>query len=434
MHLCRCRRWMAGAIMAASHQRGAAPCSSESFMSSPLSGARPGVILWFLPLALMSALLNSSVPTPLYPHYQQVLALSDVSLTLIYGGYAAGVLISLFGVGNLAGRLADLRALILPALLAIVGGALLFALADSFWSLLLARVLAGIGTGALTGAANVALLRFGPRDGGKRAALSATLSFTAGLALGPVFSGLALQLDFYPTHFPFLLIMGLAACAMVGVVLSWPARGQEPQPRGQGQGKGSLAEGLRATGLGFFLCALALFTAWAVAASLLAIGPKVASQLLGMQDLGLFGYLIAAYMVLSGLCQLWARRLDARHTLQSGCLALALCVLLLVGAVHAQSWWLAGLGLLVAGYAQGAVFVGSATLVNRIAPSASHARLVSLFYVIAYVANWVPVLLGWVSDNAGLLAAVDLLAVGSILISLGLAWAVSRSRFEHAAH
>ncbi|HEH9405791.1 TPA: MFS transporter, partial [Aeromonas bestiarum] len=68
-------------------------------MSSSLSTARPceaqashGAILLFLPLALMSALLNSSVPTPLYPHYQQALALSDVSLTLIYGGYAAGVL------------------------------------------------------------------------------------------------------------------------------------------------------------------------------------------------------------------------------------------------------------------------------------------------------------------------------------------------------
>ncbi|MGE6269190.1 MFS transporter, partial [Aeromonas media] len=189
---------------------------------------------------------------------------------------------------------------------------------------------------------------------------------------------------------------------------------------------------LRATGAGFLLCALALFTAWAVAASLLAIGPKVVSQLLGMRDLGLFGYLIAAYLVFSGLCQLWARRLDARHTLQSGCLALALCVLLFAGAVHGLPGWLAGLGLLVAGYAQGAVFVGSATLINRIAPPASHARLVSLFYVIAYVANWVPVLLGWVSDGAGLLAALDLLAVGSTLISLVLAWALSRRRFEPA--
>ncbi len=282
-------------------------------MSSSLCTAAPAAaatshraILLFLPLALMSALLNSSVPTPLYPHYQQALALSDVSLTLIYGGYAGGVLISLFGVGNLAGRVSDLRAMILPALLAVLGGALLFSLADSFWSLLLARVLAGIGTGALTGAANVALLRFGPRDGGKRAALSATLSFTAGLALGPVFSGLALQLEFYPTQLPFLLIMGLAACAMAGVALSWPARVQGTPVAATQQGRGSLGEGLKATGAAFFICALALFTAWAVAASLLAIGPKVASQLLGLRDLGLFGYLIAAYMVLSGLCQLWA--------------------------------------------------------------------------------------------------------------------------------
>ncbi len=404
---------------------------------SSVPACEPGQVVhprlrWFLSLALMSALLNSSVPTPLYPHYQEALALSDLGLSLIYGGYAGGVLIALFGVGNLAGRVADLRTLILPALVAVGGGALLFSLADSFWALLLARLLAGIGTGSLTGAANVALLRFGPRDGGKRAALSATLSFTAGLALGPVFSGLALQQDLYPTTLPFLLILGMAACAIGGLVLSWPKGVRATEAAPSGQSGGSLGEGLRATGAGFFLCALALFTAWAVAASLLAMGPKVVSEMLGMTDLGLFGYLVAAYLVFSGLCQLWARRLDARHTLQSGVLALALCVLLFAGAVHGLPSWLAGLGLLVAGYAQGAVFVGSATLINCIAPPASHARLLSLFYVIAYVANWVPVLLGWVSDGAGLGVALDLLFVGSTLTSLGLAWAVSRRPFEPA--
>nr|WP_240041939.1 hypothetical protein [Aeromonas media] len=48
------------------------------------------------------------------------------------------------------------------------------------------------------------------------------------------------------------------------------------------------------------------------------------------------------------------------------------------------------------------------------------------------MANWVPVLLGWVSDGAGLLATLDLLAVGSTLISLMLAWALARRRFEPA--
>ncbi|WP_409241617.1 MFS transporter, partial [Aeromonas media] len=212
------------------------PCAPTAAHGSEVD-VRPR-LLWFLALALMSALLNSSVPTPLYPHYQAALALSDLGLSLIYGGYAGGVLIALFGVGNLAGRVADLRILILPALLAVAGGALLFSLADSFWSLLLARVLAGIGTGSLTGAANVALLRFGPQDGGKRAALSATLSFTAGLALGPVFSGLALQLDCYPTTLPFLLILGMASCAIAGLVLSWPrdARTRAAGPSGPGGG------------------------------------------------------------------------------------------------------------------------------------------------------------------------------------------------------
>jgi hypothetical protein len=173
-----------------------------------------------------------------------------------------------------------------------------------------------------------------------------------------VFSGLALQQDLYPTTLPFLLILGMAGCAIAGLVLSWPkAAKARRRPERAGRIPG---EGLRATGAGFFLCALALFTAWAVAASLLAMGPKVVSEMLGMTDLGLFGYLVAAYLVFRALPAL-GRRLDARHTLQSGVLALALCVLLFAGAVHGLPSWLAGLGLLVAGYAQGAVFVGSAT-------------------------------------------------------------------------
>ncbi|MEQ6219642.1 hypothetical protein ABMB44_13145 [Levilactobacillus brevis] len=82
--------------------------------------------------------------------------------------------------------------------------------------------MAGVGTGALTGAANIALVRFGPQDGGKNAALIATLSFTTGLALGPIFSGVALQTGFHTTSLPFIIIMAIAAVAALGVMLRWP--------------------------------------------------------------------------------------------------------------------------------------------------------------------------------------------------------------------
>ncbi|HGM6986415.1 TPA: MFS transporter [Serratia marcescens] len=388
-------------------------------------------ILLFLALALMSALLNSSAPTPLYPLYQQQLALSSVSLTVVYGAYAAGVLIALFGVGNLAGKVKDLRSMIVPALLVVLSGALLFARADTFAMMLMARLLAGVGTGALTGAANIALVRFGPRDGGKNAALIATLSFTTGLALGPIFSGIALQTGFHPTTLPFVFIMVIAAVAALGVMFSWP-RGVVTAPTHAAPAateKSSLLDGLRATGGKFYVCAGALFICWALAASILAIGPSVAETLLGLHARGVFGYAIAVYLLIAGISQILSRRLNARHSLLFGCLAQVLAAVVFAVAIQWHSLWLAAAGLVVAGYAYGAIFVGSATLVNLISPPASHARLLSLFYVIAYIANWVPILLGIVVDRIDLQQATHLLFLSSTTVCLLLAWMTVRAGF-----
>ncbi|OKB67035.1 MFS transporter [Serratia marcescens] len=388
-------------------------------------------ILVFLALALMSALLNSSAPTPLYPLYQQQLALSSVSLTIIYGAYAAGVLISLFGVGNLAGKVKDLRSMIVPALLVVLSGALLFAQADTFAMMFIARLLAGVGTGALTGAANIALVRFGPRDGGKNAALIATLSFTTGLALGPIFSGIALQTGFHPTSLPFIIIMAVAAVAALGVMLSWPRGTARTMANATPitAEKSALLDGLRATGGKFFVCAGALFICWALAASILVIGPGVAETLLGMHDRGLFGYAIAVYLLIAGISQILSRRLNARHSLLFGCLAQALAVAVFAAAIQLHSLGLAAVGLAIAGYAYGAIFVGSATLVNLISPPASHARLLSLFYVIAYIANWVPILLGVVIDRVDLRQATHLLFLCCAAVCLLLGWMTARVGF-----
>ncbi|VEA66897.1 multidrug resistance protein [Serratia plymuthica] len=397
------------------------------------SGTSHFAILLFLALALMSALLNSSAPTPLYPLYQHELGLSSVSLTIIYGAYAAGVLISLFGVGNMAGKVKDLRSMIVPALLVVLAGALLFSMADSFLMMFMARLLAGIGTGALTGAANIALVRFGPKDGGKNAALIATLSFTLGLALGPIFSGVALQTGFHTTSLPFIIIMAVAAVAALGVMLKWPGEvvvaPVSGAPVAAAPEKSSLGDGLRATGGKFFLCAGALFICWAVAASILAIGPSVSEKLLGMHSRGVYGYVIAVYLVIAGISQILSRRINARHSLMFGCLAQALSVVVFAEAIQIHSLGLAAAGMVIAGYAYGAIFVGSATLVNLISPKASHAKLISLFYVIAYIANWVPILLGVVIDHANLHLAVNLLFMVSALVCLILSFMVTRAGF-----
>lgn len=122
----------------------------------------------------------------------------------------------------------------------------------------------------------------------------------------------------------------------------------------------------------------------------------------------------------------------ARTSLAAGCLTQAISIVLFTLAIGHHSLVWACTGLSVAGYAYGAIFVGSATLVNMISPAASHAKLISLFYVIAYIANWVPVLLGAVVDHASLNLAVNLLFGVSAVVCLLLSIAVFGIKMEKA--
>ncbi|KFD19119.1 MFS transporter [Tatumella ptyseos] len=372
-------------------------------------------ILLFLAMALMSALLNSTAPTPLYPFYQHQLRLTSLSLTIIYGAYAAGVLISLLCIGNMTNKVRDLRYMITPALLIVLIGAMLFTIANSFMMLLSARFLAGVGTGALTGAANLSLVKFGPGNQGKSAALIATLSFTTGLALGPILSGIALQANFHPTSFPFYIIMIFTFISLMGTLLAWPsndnvAQDKIPEKHISLHSKdNTLKEELRSDRIGFFLCAASLFTCWAVAASIFSIGPAVSDLLLDVHSRGVFGYVIAIYLIIAGISQILSRRVGAEHSLILGCVSQIVSLFIFYLSIELKSVVIACIGIAIAGYAYGAIFVGSATLVNITSPKESHAKTLSLFYVIAYIANWVPVLSGIIIDHISLRLAVNLL-------------------------
>jgi MFS family permease len=389
-------------------------------------------ILLFIASALMSALLNSTAPTPLYPVYQQQLGLTSVNLTIIYGAYAGGVLISLLAVGSLSQRITDQRYMMLPALMIVFFGALIFIYANSFEMLFLARLFSGIGTGALTGAANVSLVKYGPKDQGKTAALIATLSFTTGLALGPVISGVALQTGYHPTTLPYNFIMIVTVISIFGVYFSWPASGQnivKGLSKDESNEHSTLSSGLSITGTRFTLCAMALFTCWAVAASLFSIGPVVTEKLLHIKQHGVFGYIIAVYLIVAGISQILCRKNDPVQSLVIGFIAQMLSLLIFYVSIHTGSFFWGCGGMLVAGYAYGAIFVGSATLVNLISPKGCHAKLVSLFYIIAYLANWVPVLLGIIVDHQSLRLAVDLLLTISGIILLILAYGIRNTKF-----
>ncbi|HXK16867.1 MAG TPA: MFS transporter, partial [Polyangiaceae bacterium] len=100
----------------------------------------------------LSFLAGSSAPTPLYPVYQAAWGFSAITVTIIFGSYALAVLAALLVLGSLSDYVGRSPVLALATLLQAFT-MVLFVTADGVASLLVARVLQGLATGAAAGAA-----------------------------------------------------------------------------------------------------------------------------------------------------------------------------------------------------------------------------------------------------------------------------------------
>lgn len=182
-------------------------------------------------------------------------------------------------------------------------------------------------------------------------------------------------------------------------------------------------------GLPFHLCAWSVFFSWSFAACVFVIGPQVAQQVFGLEDRGVFGYVICAYLLIAGLSQLYCQRLDARQALLSGWLCQCLTLLILLLACYSQALYLALSGLAIGGYAYGALFVGNARLVNQLAPRHSHGKLIAYFYATVYLFNATPVPMGLLVDACGIVTASNVALGLFLVVGLGLFALARRTRF-----
>jgi MFS family permease len=75
----------------------------------------PGVGFWLISEAFLTAMAFSTVPTPLYPLYQQRDGFSSFTVTVVFAAYAVGVVTSLLLLGHVSDWVGRRRVLI-PAL------------------------------------------------------------------------------------------------------------------------------------------------------------------------------------------------------------------------------------------------------------------------------------------------------------------------------
>ncbi|MGV3719988.1 MAG: MFS transporter [Actinomycetota bacterium] len=373
-------------------------------------------------LSIAVTTLGSNVASPLYGLYQQRFGFSSAALAGIFSVYALGVVGAMLTVGPLSDRIGR-RRVMLPALVVVALGGAAFCLAQNLGWLIAGRLLTGLGTGALVGAGNAALVETDPEGNRERAAAIATVALTVGGASGPAITAVALHFDLWPTVLPFVIVSTLAlvfGCALGSV--SWPSaepRGDDFRLRGWRPQRVSVPRPILGR---FALAAGALALSWSVGSLFAALGPTLATTLLGIQNRAQAGLIVVVFQLCGGVFQVLARSQSARRTLSLGPLlmtgGMVLCVL-------GFQWLLAPffvLGALVAASGFGMTFVGSAAALNRAAPPAQRGEVSSAFYVVGYTTMTFPVLgVGFAADAFGLKPAVMvftvILGAGSVVIA-----------------
>jgi hypothetical protein len=358
-------------------------------------------------VALLAA---SSALTPLYAIYQQSWGFSALTITVIFAIYALAVLLALVTVGSLSDHLGR-RPVLIVALLVQAAVMVLFAEADGVSSLILARVLQGLSTGAVLGAIGATLVDLHRVHGSM---INAVWGM-AGTASGALVAGWFVHALPAPTQLIFLVFSVLFLLQAVGVGMMSETVAREPGTWPRLRMHIALPSRLRS---GFWAVAPMLVAAWGLAGFYGSLGPALVRRLSAspstlLAGLGLF--LLAAAGVVAVLL---LHRRSPRTLMAVGAGGLLLGVGITEFALLSSSWPLFLIGTVAAGGGFGAGFQGAIRSVLPRAEAHERAGVLSVLYLISYLSMGVPAILAGLVVVHGVGVVPTALGYGAVMMAL----------------
>ncbi|MGI5372890.1 MFS transporter [Streptomyces sp. CA-251387] len=367
---------------------------------------------------------GTTLPTPLYPLYQEKFGFSELTVTVVYAVYAFGVIGVLLLMGN-ASDAVGRRAVLICGLGFAAASAVCFLSATGLEWLYAGRLLSGLSAGLFTGAATAYVMELAPYGGASRATFVATAANMGGLGCGPLLAGVLAQYAAWPLYLPFavhlVLVTGSAA-----VLLRLPETVRERMPlnavRPQ---RPALPAPVRAV---FGPAAIASFVGFALFGVFTSVSPEFLAQSLDVHNHAVSGLVVALAFFSSTAGQLAVGRVGVGRSLPLGCGALLAGLALLAGALRWDLMSLVVLSALVGGGGQGLAFRGALAAVAEASPADRRAAVISTLFVVAYAGISVPVIgVGVLSDPIGLEnAGLVFIACMAVLVSTAAAYLLRR--------
>ena len=368
-------------------------------VAAPLARRLSPTAAFYLQASLIVFFLaGSSAPTPLYPLYQAAWGFSPVMVTVVFGIYALAVLATLLVFGRLSDYVGRRPVLLVATLLQALTMAI-FATAHGLGALLVARIVQGLSTGAAAGAVGAGMLDLDRAKG----TIANAVGPMIGTATGALLSGLMVTYLPAPTVLVYVVLGLIFLAQAIGVGLMPESVTPRPGALATLRPRFDLPPQSRTPML---LAVPALVAAWALVGFYGSLGPTLTRKLLGSTSPAPGGLILFVMAASGALAVLATHRRSPRFMTIVGTSVLMAGVAVTLLAVGHASAALLFIGAAIAGAGFGNAFQGAIRGVILPAPAHQRAGVLSILYVVAYLAMGSPALLAGlgVVHGGGLLA------------------------------
>ncbi|MFE0424913.1 MFS transporter [Streptomyces sp. NPDC058953] len=369
--------------------------------------------------------MPSGLPAPLYPLYQSTMGIDSTTVSLLFAAYVAGVMVGLALIPLIAGyRLV----LVWACGLSIVAD-VLFLIAQAPWELYVGHLLQGIVLGVFTGVVPIVLAQLDLSQSSKLVGRATTSANAIGLAAGPAWSGLLLQIAPWDGR----LVWAVQIVVTLAVMPFMRTRGSERaerQPARPGAVLAGLFKGLASPG-----AVLAGFGAFVAGGLLAALGTVVIHRVIKVENGLVEGVVVSMCFVFSAVFgALRIKRSDITVTGAGLAWLLVGSLALSVTAVFANIGVIVFASILI-GIGQGLALQGATQIIAVNQPAATRGAAVSIFFILCYFGTTAASLgIGAVIPYTGLAAAFGYFSVANAVLCLvGLVLCVLAARRERAA-
>ncbi|WP_328475002.1 MFS transporter [Actinoplanes sp. NBC_00393] len=360
---------------------------------------------------LLTFAAAAAVPSPLYAVYQRLWGFSAATLTVIFAVYVAALIGALLVLGALSDHVGR-RPVLVGAIALEAIAFVLFLVAGDVTTLVLARIVQGVATGAALSTLGAALIDLNPAHAPGRAGLISGIAPVSGLAIGALGCGILVEYAPSPTHLVFVVLLLGMALAAVAVAFIPETAARRPGTVASLKPRLGVPARLRPD-----LLALTpiMVASWALGGLYLSLGPSVAADTFGLHN-RLVGALVITLLCGCGaLTSFLLRGTPTARVLAIAGTGLTVGGLISIAAMLSENLLLAAAGTVASGIGFGAAALASFGTLARIAAPHERGELMAIALVISYAAFSVPAVI------AGVLAGEIGLHLTTLLYGIGVA-------------